>query len=179
MGESPWFFNPATSEDVRPAPDQYEQAATWNDYTEHQKETPVPQDASPSLLPSLIRTVVPLLVGILITWAAKAGLNLAEGDVTALLTALITAVYYATVRLIEQKFPAAGWLLGYPAAPTYGKPATPDAPDAGEVSVMATLVTFAVAVALIGAVTYMTWQALRAGAVHSALTWDPVGRKWI
>jgi hypothetical protein len=134
--------------------------------------------ASPSLLPSLIRTVVPLIVGVLITAGLKVGLNIPEGDVTALVTALITAIYYAAVRLIERKFPAAGWLLGYAASPTYTKaPARAADTDAGDATLVV-LVLGAVLLAIL--VTYIV-SGLTGGGVHSALadTVDPLGKSWL
>ncbi|MGW5259707.1 hypothetical protein ACWEQG_01950 [Microbispora sp. NPDC004025] len=64
------------------------------------------------MLASIIRTVVPVIVGVLLGWAAKVGLDLPEGPVTELVTVAITGVYYAVGRWLEQRWPAAGrWLL--------------------------------------------------------------------
>lgn len=63
------------------------------------------------MLPSIIRTVVPLVVGLLLGWAAKVGLDLPEGAVTEIVTALITAAYYALARLVEQAWPGLGRVL--------------------------------------------------------------------
>lgn len=60
---------------------------------------------------SVIRTVVPLIVGALIAWAAKIGLNLPEGAVTELVTVLVVAGYYVIARLIETRWPALGRIL--------------------------------------------------------------------
>ena len=66
---------------------------------------------------ALIRTVVPVLVGALITYLAV------PADIAALLEvlflALFTALYYALVRLLSEKWPFFGWLLGYPTNPEY------------------------------------------------------------
>lgn len=62
---------------------------------------------------SLIRTIVPLIVGVLLGQAARAGLHLDPGLVTQLVTAAITTGYYALARAVEHQFPAVGkWLLG-------------------------------------------------------------------
>lgn len=76
-----------------------------------------------SLLPSILRTVVPLLVGLLLTWPITAGLGITEEQATAVTTTVVTAAYYLLVRLAEQYVPQLGWLLGYASAPLY-KPAT-------------------------------------------------------
>lgn len=64
------------------------------------------------MLASIIRTIVPVIVGVLLGWAAKVGLDLPEGPVTELVTVAITGVYYAIGRWLEQRWPAVGrWLL--------------------------------------------------------------------
>lgn len=73
--------------------------------------------------PSVIRTVVPWIVGILLTLAAQRGLDLPESVATEVVTAVVSAVYYALVRLAEVRLsPLWGWLLGLPKAPLYGSP---------------------------------------------------------
>lgn len=65
------------------------------------------------MLDSMIRTVVPLLVGLVLGQAARVGLDLPEGAVTQLVTVVVTAVYYWVARKLERSHPAAGrWLLG-------------------------------------------------------------------
>lgn len=64
------------------------------------------------MLASIIRTIVPVIVGVLLGWAAKVGLDLPEGPVTELVTVTITVAYYALGRWLEQRWPAVGrWLL--------------------------------------------------------------------
>ena len=68
---------------------------------------------------SLIRTWVPMLVGLLATWLLSLGI---EFDSTALelaLVSLISGVYYAAVRWLEGKVPWLGVLLGVKSEPTY------------------------------------------------------------
>jgi hypothetical protein len=72
----------------------------------------------------LIRTWVPIAVGGVFSWLATQGLALdAETQAGAIvaLTGLIQAVYYTLVRLLEQQWPAAGWLLGKASVPSYKK----------------------------------------------------------
>ena len=65
---------------------------------------------------NVIRTLVPLAVGVVIALLAKAGFHIASTTVTAILAPVITAVYYVVVRKIEEYVPRAGWLLGVPLA---------------------------------------------------------------
>lgn len=82
---------------------------------------------------SLIRTWVPLAVGAIISWLALHGASPHLTDsqmtnLTAALTGVIVAVYYALVRLFEHYVsPKFGWLLGVAKMPTYT--ATPPAPS--------------------------------------------------
>ncbi len=74
------------------------------------------------LVPSLIRTYVPILVGQVAAWLALKGVQLDDATVvaaTAALGGLLSAVYYLVVRLLEQKFPQLGILLGSAKKPEY------------------------------------------------------------
>lgn len=65
------------------------------------------------MLPSIIRTVVPLIVAVVLGQAAKIGLDLPSGAVTDIVTVVIGFAYYSAIRVLEQDFPALGkWLLG-------------------------------------------------------------------
>lgn len=72
-----------------------------------------------------IRTVVPALVGALAAWFVSLGLDLpadAYEGLTAGLGLLFTGIYYAIVRLIEDRVPQFGWLLGLAKSPdSYSK----------------------------------------------------------
>jgi hypothetical protein len=57
---------------------------------------------------AVIRTVVPVVVGALLGWAAAIGLNLPEGAVTEIVTVVVTTVYYAIARWVEMHWPAVG-----------------------------------------------------------------------
>jgi hypothetical protein len=68
---------------------------------------------------SIIRTIVPLIVGSVVGWLATQGIDV---DRAALMTAVDTAIgglYYVAVRAAEKRWPQAGWLLGAPGAPSY------------------------------------------------------------
>jgi hypothetical protein len=75
----------------------------------------------------LIRTWVPIGVGAFIAWLATNGLELDKETQAAAIvasTGAIQAIYYTIVRLLENKIPAVGWLLGSAKTPTY-TPAEP------------------------------------------------------
>ena len=82
-----------------------------------------------ALWASIVRTVVPIVVGAVLGWFASANLPLDpefEGALTALITLLLTTAYYVAVRLFETYIsPKIGWLLGYAKSPdTYSKDQT-------------------------------------------------------
>ena len=75
--------------------------------------------SSPST-PSIVRTVVPVIVGAIASYLITLGVTLQEDVMAALsviITAAATAIYYIVVRWLEQKFPKIGILLGYAAVP--------------------------------------------------------------
>lgn len=66
---------------------------------------------------ALLRTVVPMIVGwVLARLALPAEV---APQVELILTAAITAGYYALVRLLAARWSGVGWLLGYPVDPHY------------------------------------------------------------
>lgn len=76
-----------------------------------------------SLVDSIIRTVVPVIVGFVLglasTWALPLDPEF-EGALTAVLTTGFTALYYVAVRLFEEYVsPRFGWLLGKATPPKY------------------------------------------------------------
>lgn len=65
-----------------------------------------------------VRTVVPVLVGLVITLALRTGLDL-HGYAPEI-TSAVTALYYSAARLAEEYLsPRFGWLLGVAARPKY------------------------------------------------------------
>ena len=77
------------------------------------------------LVPSLIRTYVPLIVAALATFLGDIGILLPEDASTGLATflgALLSAAYYLGVRLAERKWPQLGLLLGSKKQPVMTKP---------------------------------------------------------
>lgn len=78
-----------------------------------------------NILTSVIRTVVPTIVGSITGFLAARGINVDEGtkaQLTAVLSTIFTGVYYVVARYLETKFPKLGWLLGSPKQPVYGEP---------------------------------------------------------
>lgn len=79
-----------------------------------------------ALWASIVRTVVPIVVGAVLGWFTAANIPVApdfEGTLTTLLTAALTTAYYVAVRLFETYIsPKLGWLLGYAKSPdTYSE----------------------------------------------------------
>lgn len=71
------------------------------------------------LLTSLRRTLVPIVVGFLLSQATRAGFDIPADQLTGVIEALITGAYYALVRIVELYWPAAGVLLGASRQPRY------------------------------------------------------------
>lgn len=69
---------------------------------------------------SLIRTIVPLIVGAVVGWLATHGVRVDEAAILPTVDSVVAAGYYAVARALEHRWPALGWLLGAPGAPTYG-----------------------------------------------------------
>lgn len=74
------------------------------------------------MLTSIIRTLVPLIVGVLGPQAAQ-WFGWTDETTTGIVTAVVAGVYYLLVRALEQVWPAAGILLGVPSQPVYGRDA--------------------------------------------------------
>lgn len=86
-----------------------------------------PNIAMHPIAASLIRTMVPWLVGYVLAVAAKANLPIPETVATEVVVFFVTAAYYALARVLETRGRAAwGWLLGLPKSPTYDATAKVD-----------------------------------------------------
>jgi hypothetical protein len=89
-----------------------------------------------NLITSIIRTVVPVAIGTVITWL-QIHLGLAVDDTTSAsvvttVTGFTIALYYVAIRWLEVRFPQVGWLLGQAKAPGYSPlPAPPARPSPG------------------------------------------------
>ena len=82
-----------------------------------------------ALFDSIVRTVVPYLVGLTLSWLATTGLELDsefKSNLTAVLTAALGTLYFIVVRALETYVaPKFGWLLGLAKAPVYVQTQTP------------------------------------------------------
>jgi hypothetical protein len=89
-------------------------------------------------LASLIRTWVPIGVGfVLALLARKFDVVLDEASSAALtagIAALVSAVFYAVVRILESRWKPVGWLLGLAVRPQYesGRPSVPPADSSAQ-----------------------------------------------
>lgn len=80
------------------------------------------------LVVSQIRTYTPAVAGALIGWGVSLGLPVSAGmkdGLTAILIPVFAGAWYLGVRLLEKRYPWAGWLLGLPRTPTYQPPDPP------------------------------------------------------
>lgn len=92
-------------------------------------------------IPAVVRTVVPVAVGGVVSTLATMNITLDEQMTNLLsagLTGLFAVVYYVVIHALESRWPSLSLLLGSTARPTYtGRhrkgtdpaTATPDAPD--------------------------------------------------
>lgn len=95
----------------------------------------------PPLAASIIRTLVPYIIGYLLSILAKTGLNIPSEIISdEVVTLVLGTLYYALARVLETRFkPVWGWLLGLPKQPTYdatakADPASPTNESAGPAS---------------------------------------------
>jgi hypothetical protein len=68
---------------------------------------------------SLIRTIVPIIVGFLLTQLTRLGVAIDNATLATLVTAVLSGTYYTAVRWLESKVPALGKLLGKQVTPKY------------------------------------------------------------
>jgi hypothetical protein len=71
---------------------------------------------------SISRTLVPL-VYVLLLKAGAAKLGVDDATTQALAALIVTGAIYVTVRVVEQRWPMVGIVLGWPKSPTYDKAA--------------------------------------------------------
>lgn len=71
------------------------------------------------VLVSAVRTLVPVIVGLVAGALVSAGIDVDEGALTTVVDGVLIGAYYLVVRFLEQRVPAFGWLLGVPRAPVY------------------------------------------------------------
>lgn len=71
------------------------------------------------LLRSVVRTFVPVVVGLIISGLAMAGVEVDQAALTSVIDAIFVGLYYTVVRFLESKNKQFGWFLGLPTPPTY------------------------------------------------------------
>ncbi|GAA4176619.1 hypothetical protein [Gryllotalpicola koreensis] len=76
---------------------------------------------------SLIRTYVPILAGLILSWLATVHLpirieGIPQGVMESALTAVLAGIWYLIVRALETRWPKLGVFLGVPKAPAYTPP---------------------------------------------------------
>lgn len=74
-----------------------------------------------TFLPSVLRTVVPLIYAMLVRWGVVSWIDPDDMFVTNFLTVVVTGVFYVLLRLLEKYWDKIGWLLGYAQQPVYVK----------------------------------------------------------
>jgi hypothetical protein len=97
-----------------------------------------------ALVASVIRTLVPVIVGQVASWFLLLNVTLpasAQNGLSLFLGGALTAVYYVGVRVLEQQWPSFGILLGLTSSPdTYSKGNDTPAEAAKQTSLAATAV---------------------------------------
>jgi len=81
---------------------------------------------------NLIRTYVPLAVGLAISWLVAHGVHIdtqAKFAVSGAMTTVISGAYYTVVRVLEERWPAIGVLLGARRPVAQGAEEWPPGPD--------------------------------------------------
>jgi hypothetical protein len=72
-----------------------------------------------TLLPSVLRTVVPIIYALLVRKGVVEWLGFDDALVNNALTLLVTALFYVVLRVAERYWDKIGWLLGYAQQPVY------------------------------------------------------------
>ena len=82
-----------------------------------------------ALWASIVRTIVPIVVGAVLAWVTSIGITVDEQFeplLTASLTGAFSGAYYIVVRLLETYVaPKLGWLLGLAKTPVAYTPESP------------------------------------------------------
>jgi hypothetical protein len=104
---------------------------------------------------SLIRTLVPILYGLLVRLGVVNWLGVDDSVLIGFITLVVTGAIYVAIRFAEAHKTAFGWLLGYPSPPSYEprvKGNTRGSSDGGyatanyAVLIMTALVTFVLSI---------------------------------
>lgn len=60
---------------------------------------------------NIIRTATPAIVGAVVTYITKLSAHISPST-QAIVFPIATTAYYSAIRLLEEKYPKLGWLLG-------------------------------------------------------------------
>lgn len=85
-------------------------------------KTTVSRERDPNMLPSMIRTWIPLVVSYVVGWLATLGITVSDEAQLALTGAIGTIIaiaYHAVVRYAERRWPWVSILLGSRSQPVY------------------------------------------------------------
>ena len=63
------------------------------------------------VIKNVVRTAVPAVVGAFVTFVTKQAAHISP-SVQVIVFPIATTSYYSLVRLLEEKYPKLGWLLG-------------------------------------------------------------------
>jgi hypothetical protein len=96
-----------------------------------------PTPAPANNVPAIVRTVVPIIVGTVISWLLSRGFDLTQyqNAVNAWLIPVVAGLYYALFKWLESRWPFFGWFLGLAKQPLYVDPKTGDAVFAADAGV--------------------------------------------
>lgn len=72
-----------------------------------------------TLLPSVLRTVVPIIYAMLVKWGVVTWLDVPSLLWENIITAVVTTLFYVALRVAERYKSQIGWLLGYAQQPVY------------------------------------------------------------
>lgn len=84
--------------------------------TSHPHTVPL---VSSTLLPSTLRTAVPILYALLVKAGVVAWLGIDDALVNNVITGVVTVAFYIALRVLERYQSKIGWLLGYASQPVY------------------------------------------------------------
>jgi hypothetical protein len=79
------------------------------------------EGSPPELGVAVVRTITPFITAALVAKTAQWGLNVSSEEINNGVVTLGGSVWYVFVRILEQKWPKAGWLLGSPKQPNYNR----------------------------------------------------------
>lgn len=71
-----------------------------------------------NIIPSVVRTIVPIIVTAIGPWVLTY-LGIDSEQLATILSPVLAGAGYLAVRLLEKRWPRAGWLLLWPSAPEY------------------------------------------------------------